>query len=283
MKTRKWVIKLIALTLLFTILLGSSALAGWQNDGGKWWYSYGNGGYARNNWVQDGNAWYYFGDDGYMVTGWQKIGSWYHFDNNGVMNTGWFSEGGKWYFLGTDGAMKTGWVKAGNNWYYMEADGVMCTGWKKIGGSWYYFSGGAMVTGLKTIDGKAYQFTSEGKLIETVYPVISSINLTKNSIGYPVVYIQIYNQTNSIIDRVDFTVYCYDAYGRQIKGYGYYTHDEDWYDGVIMPGESSPAGHYWNLYGYDGVRTVLVTITKYHTTDGRTVNIPKSQQITFRN
>ena len=303
MKTRKWSVRLISLTLLFTILLGSSALAGWQNDSGRWWYSYEIGGYARNAWLKDANAWYYFGNDGYMVTGWQKIGNWYHFDNNGAMGTGWFKESGKWYFLGTDGAMKTGWfeedrkwyflgtdgvmktgwVKAGNNLYYMDANGVMLTGWQKISGFWYYFDDGTMVTGTRIIDGKKYVFGKDGKLIENNYPVISYIRLATNAYGFPIAYIQIYNQTNTIIDRVDFTVYCYDAYGRQIKGYGYYTHDDDWYDGIIMPGESSPSDHYWSLYGYEGVRTVIVTVYKYHTADGRTIYIPKSQQIPVKN
>lgn len=55
MRIRKWFARIVFLALLFTILLGSSAMAGWQKDGGKWWYSYENGGYARNTWLQEGN------------------------------------------------------------------------------------------------------------------------------------------------------------------------------------------------------------------------------------
>ena len=97
MRIRKWFARIVFLALLFTILLGSSAMAGWQKDGGKWWYSYENGGYARNTWLQEGNKWYYFGDDGYMVTGWQKLGKWYHFNSSGKMDTGWLNDGGAWY------------------------------------------------------------------------------------------------------------------------------------------------------------------------------------------
>ena len=99
MRIRKWFARIVFLALLFTILLGSSAMAGWQKDGGKWWYSYENGGYARNTWLQEGNKWYYFGDDGYMVTGWQKLGKWYHFNSSGKMDTGWLNDGGTWYYL----------------------------------------------------------------------------------------------------------------------------------------------------------------------------------------
>lgn len=303
MKAGKWLIRLLSLTLVLVLLLGSSALAGWQNSGGKWWYSFNDGSYARNNWVEDGGEWYYFGDDGYLVTGWQKIGGiwyyfkssgamatgwvnaggWYHFNEAGQMDTGWYSEGGDWYFLGEDGMMQTGWVKAGNAWYYMDGNGIMTEGWRKIDGAWYYFNNGQMCTGTWTIDGQRYRFDKNGKLINNSYPVISSIQLTTNSIGTPRAYIRIMNTSRKTIDRVDFTVYCYDAYGRQIKGYNYYTHQANWYDGYIYPGEESPSNHYWDLYGFDGTRTVLVTITKYHCTDGTTVDIPVSQQVTYRN
>ena len=127
MKTRKWLVKLISLTLLFTLLLGSSALAGWQKDGNKWWYSYENGGYAKNTWIQDGNGWYYFGGDGYMVTGWRNLGSWYHFNSSGKMDTGWLNDGGTWYYLDQSGAMVTGWRQIDGTWYHFDASGKMIT------------------------------------------------------------------------------------------------------------------------------------------------------------
>ena len=183
MKTGKRFAKIIFLTLLFTILLGSSALAGWQKDGGKWWYSYENGGYARNTWLQDNNKWYYFGDDGYMVTGWKKIGSWYHFSSSGKMDTGWLNDGGSryyldhngamvtgwkkigsWYHFNSSGKMDTGWLNDGGTWYYLDQKGVMVTGWLNDGGSRYYLNhNGAMVTGWKKI-GSWYHFSSSGKM-----------------------------------------------------------------------------------------------------------------------
>ena len=208
MKTGKWFAKAVSLALLFTILLGSSALAGWQKDGTGWWYSYENGGYAKNTWLQENNKWYYFGNDGYMVTGWRKIGSWYHFDGSGEMDTGWLKEGGAWYYLGQTGAMVTGWQKIGSwyhfngsggmdtgwlndggTWYYLDQTGAMVTGWRKIG-SWYYFNGsgemvtgwlkdsgiwyyldqsGAMVTGWQKIDGAWYYFDASGRMYTNAY------------------------------------------------------------------------------------------------------------------
>lgn len=43
----------------------------------------------------------------------------------------------------------------------------MSTGWVKDGGSWYYlFSSGAMVTGVRWIDGTRYVFDQSGRLQE---------------------------------------------------------------------------------------------------------------------
>ena len=163
MRIRKWFARIVFLALLFTILLGSSAMAGWQKDGGKWWYSYENGGYARNTWLQGGNKWYYFGDDGYMVTGWQKLGKWYHFNSSGKMDTGWLNDGGTWYYLDQNGAMVTGWQQIGK-WYHFNSSGKMDTGWLNDRGAWYYLDEkGAMVTGWKKI-GKWYHFSASGKM-----------------------------------------------------------------------------------------------------------------------
>ena len=165
MKTRKWFVKVISLILLFTILPGSIAWAGWEQDGGRWWYSYENGGYARNTWIQESDGWYYFDNGGYMVTGWQKIGGWwYHFNSSGKMETGWINDGGTWYYLEETGAMATGWVKDGETWYYLNPNGAMVTGWIKDGASWYYLEqNGAMVTGWQKI-GSWYHFNSSGKM-----------------------------------------------------------------------------------------------------------------------
>ena len=74
--------------------------------------------------------------------------------------------------------LKKGWLKEGKYWYYLEENmGRMVTGWKNL--IWngevntYYFSPetvkkfpeGAMVTGIRTIDGVEYEFDSSGRLI----------------------------------------------------------------------------------------------------------------------
>ncbi|MBR0146272.1 MAG: hypothetical protein IJM25_06380 [Eubacterium sp.] len=43
----------------------------WKSDSKGWWYSYSDGTYAKNQWLQYGGKWYHFGANGYMQTGWQ--------------------------------------------------------------------------------------------------------------------------------------------------------------------------------------------------------------------
>lgn len=318
--------RMIALGLCCVMLLaGAAALAdGWQQSSGRWWYAYSNGGYACNQWLQDGGAWYYFDGSGWMVTGWQKIkntwyyfqnngkmstgwtkisGKWYHFTEDGVMNTGWLEDGGTWYYLNKEGvmqtgwvqyggakyymeasgAMKTGWLQYGGKWYYLKDNGAMAVGWLSIGGSWYYFANGVMVTGSRKIDGKYQTFDSEGRWIKQADLSVYSITLKKDLLGYYEAYIRIRNNLNVAVDRVDFTIYCYDAYGNHLYQYDYYAYLNCCYDGIISAGGLSPSNHYWWLNGFEGVYKIYVTIWKYHTVDGRTVEIPESERITYNN
>ena len=318
--------RIVALALCCVMLLACAAAAAdsWEQSSGRWWYSYSNGGYARNQWLQYEGAWYYFDGEGWMVTGWQKIknvqyhfqnngkmdtgwvkisGKWYYFNDEGAMKTGWLNDGGSWYYLGTDGAMQTGWVRYGNGWYYLQSngamktgwlqlknkwyylkdDGAMAVGWLSLNGYWYYFDKGVMVTGTKKINGKAETFDNEGRWIKTADLYVSSITLKKGALGYYEAYIRIKNNLKVAVDRVDFTIYCYDAYGDQLYQYDYYAYMNCCYAGVISAGGQSPSNYYWGLNGFEGVYKIVVTIWKYHTVDGRTVEIPESQRVPYSN
>lgn len=63
------------------------------------------------------------------------------------------------------------WVFSGGKWYYQDGDGNNAHGWLRIKETsgeythWYYFDGkGAMLTGLKTIEGKLYYLKESGPL-----------------------------------------------------------------------------------------------------------------------
>lgn len=172
-------------TVYFNIVLDQG---GWKKSGGKWWYSYAHGGYAKSVFLSFNDETYYFDQNGYMVTGWRKVdGNWFFFKSNGIMVRGWQRIGGKWYYFdratgimaigfrkfGADwyyftssGAMKTGWQQVSGKWLYFTSSGSMAKGWQKVGGSWYYFDvrTGAMQTGWKNISGKRYWFANSGAM-----------------------------------------------------------------------------------------------------------------------
>lgn len=107
---------------------------------------------------------------------------------------------------------------------------------------------------------------------------ISSVKIGENSIGSPEIHVVLKNESSTLtIDRVDFRIKCYDAYGDLIKLYNRYTYSACFYDGTLKPGYKSPENHRWTIYDGDGTRTVQVAIEKYHATDGTTVSVPEDQ------
>ena len=109
---------------------------------------------------------------------------------------------------------------------------------------------------------------------------VHSVKIRKNSIGVPKLEIVFINNGKVSIDRFDFDVYCYDAYGNLVKGYDVYDYTECFYDEtVIKPGQKSKSNWFWELYGFEGAKSFRIAITKFHTTDGKTVNVPEAQRV----
>lgn len=109
---------------------------------------------------------------------------------------------------------------------------------------------------------------------------IFTVEGKRNSIGNTELYVRFKNRhASKTIDRIDFSVKCYDAYGAHIRGYGLYDYTDCYYDDAKLPsGKTTPSNHYWTLYGFDGTRKVEIAITKYHFTDGTTVTVPPERQ-----
>ncbi|MBQ3391925.1 MAG: amidase domain-containing protein [Lachnospiraceae bacterium] len=166
-------------------------ITGWVQYNGSWYYLEKKHGKMHTGWLKSGKTWYFLRSDGKMFkNGWLKIsGKYYYFDGYGIMKTGWLRDSGKYYYLGTDGAMQTGLISISGKKYYLKGDGSMekglvkadgklyyfgnngaaVTGWKTIGGKKYFFSpsaGGAAATTSWMINGKIYQFGSDGVLKE---------------------------------------------------------------------------------------------------------------------
>ena len=140
---------------------------GWDKEEGLWRY-YAPSGAMATGWTAVGGTWYYLDPDtGAMATGWLKDGdTWYYLHGSGAMATGWVNLGGAWFYLNGNGSMATGWVNLGGTWYFLSGDGRMATGWVKDGESWFYcYPSGAMATGRVVVDGTAYTFDANGRLV----------------------------------------------------------------------------------------------------------------------
>ena len=118
---------------------------GWQKVNNKWYFMYNDGHMAHNenignyyvnksgawttdHWVKSNNGkwWYSYKEGGYPADCFLEIGSAkYHFDKAGWMSTGWVYDGSDWYYMNGSGAMTYGWQKVHGKWYFMYEDGKM--------------------------------------------------------------------------------------------------------------------------------------------------------------
>ena len=127
---------------------------------------------------------YYFNRNGVNKTGLRRInGSRYFFDaSTRAMKTGWITYKNKKYYFSDKGPAVTGWLLKGKKKYYFDGNGVMQTGWMTSGARKYYFdrSTGVMYTGKHTIDGKTYDFGTQGYITMEI-PGSYSIRVNKST------------------------------------------------------------------------------------------------------
>ena len=159
----------------------------WKQNSIGWWYDYGDGTYAKDEFLTIKGETYYFRSSGYMVTGWQLIDDdWYYFASSGAMaaskwiNGYYLKEDGRmavneWVdsntYVGKDGKVikdygKSRWVSGKYGWWYDNGGGTYpINEWKDIDGSRYHFDrNGYMQTGWKLIDDDWYYFASSGAM-----------------------------------------------------------------------------------------------------------------------
>lgn len=105
---------------------------------------------------------------------------------------------------------------------------------------------------------------------------IASVRIGEDTIGNPEIYVVFKNTSKTeTIDRIDFSVRCYDAYGAEIKPYGFYDWTDNFYDDKeLRPGKTTSSDWRWTIYGVEGTKSVKIAITKYHTTSGKAVEAP---------
>ena len=111
---------------------GKTTEGGWvQTSDGRWYYDNGDGTRPKSTWKKIDGVEYYFDADGWMVTGWLKIGSiWYYLKSNGAKAydywVGVTGVGG--YYIDKYGRMVAGTTYSyGNYMYTFDANGL-CTG-----------------------------------------------------------------------------------------------------------------------------------------------------------
>ena len=89
-------------------------------------------------------------------------------------------------------------------------------------------------------------------------------------------YIRFKNNASVTVDRIDFRIKGYNRYGELIKQYNIDT-IEFYFDDEIKPGKLSPKDYYYNYYMLNEATKIKIAIVKYHTTDGKTIEVPEYQ------
>lgn len=181
--TRRRILLLSFLAIIFMICIPVTAEADWVKEEGNYYY-YNNKGkklkkqwignyYVDGNGIRATNTWVknkFVGNDGKVIPnfrgGWIRIkGKWYFYTKAGVKKTGWLQHKGKSYYLNKNGVMQTEWQNIDNERYYFhKTTGQMQKGWKKAGRKTYYFKKktGQMTTGWQSIKKKKYYFNKKG-------------------------------------------------------------------------------------------------------------------------
>lgn len=131
-KLWSWLLVGILLAGIVAGSMGAEAKSGtWKKDKKGWWYSYSDGTYAKNQWVQSGGKWYYFASNGYLETEGYRQGYWLGKDGAAsTKNVGgtWKKSGKKWWFTDKTGWYpKKMWLKIDGYYYYFGADGYLVT------------------------------------------------------------------------------------------------------------------------------------------------------------
>ena len=189
-----------------------------------------------NNYVQSQwGDWYMFGPDGRIVTGrkeWQ--GNYYYFDPATYLKVTNKWVDGKYY--GPDGAQAISTLmNIDNRTYYFDDQGQQIANqFKTVNGNTYYFGNDkAAVTGQKWINGKLYNFSDNGILLDNRYGKIKNGKLNiYNADGTLVKTVAegpweniAYSEDSSSINNVDG----YVSYTGWYRPYGTSQDGKTWY------------------------------------------------------
>ena len=151
---------------------------------GNMYYFGKDGARYTNQYYSNWGHTYYFGEGGVRYTDrfYNNDGKLYYFDKKGIRLTNqWYQNWGNKYYLGADGARITSTTHdIDGATYYFDNQGIMKSDYfLNQGGEVYYFGDdGAALIGLHVIDGKSYNFASDGQLLGKLYGKIENDKLS---------------------------------------------------------------------------------------------------------
>ncbi|MEK1455192.1 hypothetical protein HC016_09170 [Limosilactobacillus fermentum] len=173
----------------------------YSNDG-KLYYFDKKGIRLTNQWYQNWGNKYYFGADGARITSTTHDidGATYYFDNQGIMKSDYFlNQGGEVYYFGKDGKeYKDQFYSNWGNMYYFGKDGARYTNrfYQNWGHTYYFGDDGAALIGWHVIDGKRYNFASDGQLLGKLYGKIENDKLS-------IYYYDATSKSNKLLKTLD--------------------------------------------------------------------------------
>ena len=105
---------------------------------------------------------------------------------------------------------------------------------------------------------------------------IENVEIKDTRYGTREFYIRFRNNAAVAVDRIDFLVQGYNRYGEllvqnRIDTVSFY------YDDVLAPGKLIPTNYYYTHYMLNEATKIRIAIQKYHTADGKTIEIPEYQ------
>lgn len=106
---------------------------------------------------------------------------------------------------------------------------------------------------------------------------VASVRTGSTYSGALQLYIQLENVGNSTIDRVDFHVQCWNAYG-ELMTYQGSKYMDCYYNSDLKSGKKMPSDWYYDLSGYNGATKFAICVYRYHYKNGETVDIDVSDQ-----
>lgn len=106
---------------------------------------------------------------------------------------------------------------------------------------------------------------------------VASVRTGQSYSGSLQLYVQLENVGKSTIDRVDFHVQCWNAYG-ELMTYKGSKYVDCYYSSDIKAGKKMPSDWHYDFSGLNGATKFAICIYRYHYKNGETVDIDLSDQ-----